>query len=131
MTIGNSVTSIGGYVFASCSGLTTVNWNAKSCPDFSYKTAPFIDLTGITSFNFGNEVEHIPAYLCYNLSHLTSMTIGNSVTSIGDHAFDNCRNIQTVYVEDINKFNQIKFGNESSNPLCYGAKLIELQNYEI
>ena len=31
-----------------------------------------------------------------------------------------------VYVENINKFKQIKFGNKYANPTCYGAKLIEI-----
>ena len=96
VTIGNSVTSIGNYAFSGCSGLKTVNWNAKNCADPSYYYAPFEDLTGIKTFTFGNEVEKIPAYLCYGLSGLTSVTIGNSVTSIGWSAFSGCSGLKTV-----------------------------------
>ena len=36
-------------------------------------------------------------------------------------------NLKTVYVEDINKFNQIEFEDDYSNPTKYGAKVIELK----
>ena len=61
---------------------------------------------------------------CYSLP---SITIPNSVTEIRSSAFYHCWNLKTVYVEDINKFNQIKFEEILSNPTCYGAKLIELK----
>ena len=72
--------------------LTSVVWNAKNCADFSSASeAPFSDSRSqITSFTFGESVQHIPAYLCYQMSKLTSVTIPNSVTSIGDDAFYNC-----------------------------------------
>ena len=92
VTIGNSVTSIGGGAFDGCSSLTSVTWNAKNCTDFglrspsspsySYIVPPF-DGLNISSFTFGDEVEHIPGRLCYNLSSLTSVTIPKSVSSIG------------------------------------------------
>ena len=72
--------------------LTSVVWNAKNCADFSSASeSPFSDIRSqITSFTFGESVQHIPAYLCYQMSKLTSVTIPNSVTSIGDDAFYNC-----------------------------------------
>ena len=91
ITIPNSVTSIGSSAFKGCTGLTSVIWNAENCADFGYNTAPFNNIRSqITSFTFSNEVEHIPAYLCNGMSNLTSIEIPNSVTSIGDYAFQNC-----------------------------------------
>ena len=135
VTIGNSVTSIGSRAFYNCSGLKTVNWNAKNCAGFEYAgSAPFFGLTGITSFNFGNEVEKIPAYLCYQLSGLTSVTIGNSVTSIGIDAFYdtpwyNNQPDGLVYISNVayrykgtmpsNTSIAIKEGTVSISPYCF------------
>ena len=100
VTIGNSVTSIGNYAFRYCSGLTSVVWNAENCADFSsYSYAPFYDICSqITSFTVGDNVEHIPAYLCYGMSNLTSITIPNSLTSIGDYAFYDCSGLTSFTI---------------------------------
>ena len=98
--IPNSVTSIGDYAFRDCSSLTSVVWNAKNCSDFSdYFIAPFYDIrTQITSFVFGDEVEHIPACLCYGMSSLISVTIPNSVKSIGNYAFYGCSGLTSIEI---------------------------------
>ncbi len=107
VTIGESVTSIGGFAFRGCSKLATVIWNAKKCNNFSSSNTPFYYYysssnsnfnlrTQITSFTFGDNVESIPAYLCSGMSNLTSITIPNSVTSIGNHAFSDCK-ISKIY----------------------------------
>ncbi|MEE1174350.1 MAG: leucine-rich repeat domain-containing protein [Paludibacteraceae bacterium] len=92
VTIPNSVTSIGYNAFYKCTGLTSVIWNAKNYKDIEvYDETPFYNIcSSITSFTFGNEVEHIPAYLCYDMENLKEVTIGNSVTSIDEYAFSGC-----------------------------------------
>ena len=87
--IPNSVTSIGDEAFSDCKSLTSVVWNVKKCSDFkNLENRPFI-ANNITSFTFGDEVEHIPAYLCYRMENLTNIEIPNSVISIGESAFSN------------------------------------------
>ena len=117
VTIGNSVTSIGWSAFSGCSGLKTVNWNAKNCADPSYYYAPFEDLTGIKTFTFGNEVEKIPAYLCYGLSGLTSVAIPNSVTEIGLDAFAGCTGFTKVDISDLASYCKININGAFSGPL--------------
>ena len=103
VTIPNSVTSIGGIAFYYCESLTSVVWNAKNCADFSDDSAPFYGVRSqITSFTFGDSVQHIPAYMCYGMINLTSITIPNSVTSIGDDAFHYCKSLTSIIVEDAN-----------------------------
>ena len=97
VTIPNSVTSIGNNAFSGCTALTSVVWNVKNCSDFQFSKTPFFAIrTKITSFVFGDEVEYIPAYLCYNMSNLTSITIPNSVKSIGDDAFAYCSSLTSI-----------------------------------
>ena len=97
VTIGNSVTTIGDGAFESCGGLKTVIWNARNANGFQYDT-PFSDCHRLTDFVFGEEVEHIPAYLCYDLTSLKNLVIGNSVTSIGSSAFEDCTSLTTVTI---------------------------------
>ena len=102
ITIPNSVTSIGIDTFRYCSKLTSVIWNAKNCADFSdYTHAPFYNLSSkITSFTFGDSVQHIPEALCYGMKNLTSITIPNSVTSIGRYAFRECYGLTSINIPD-------------------------------
>ena len=113
VTIGNSVTSIEKSVFRGCNSLTSVTWNAKACSDFyNERNTPFYYYTTddddkylkfdirsqITSFTFGDSVQHIPAYLCEQMTNLTSVTIPNSVTSIGNEAFWGCIGLTSVTI---------------------------------
>ncbi len=98
VAIGNSVTSIGNDAFSGCTGLTTVNFNADSCTTAgsSSSNRAFYGCRNITSFNFGSNVKVIPSYLCYGMTGLTSLTIPESVASIGPEAFRNCSGLTTV-----------------------------------
>ena len=103
VTIGNSVTTIGDGTFNGCTSLKTVIWNARNVQDtFLSETwipkPPFPDSDRLTEFVFGEEVEYIPAYLCYQLASLKKLVIGNSVTSIGNHAFFCCSGLTEVTI---------------------------------
>ena len=109
VTIGESVTSIGNYAFKGCSKLATVIWNAKKCNDISSSDTPFyyyhssssdnFDLRKqIKSFTFGDNVESIPASFCSGMSNLTTITIPNSVTSIGNYAFYDCSSLTSLTI---------------------------------
>ena len=101
VTIPNSVTSIGYRAFYGCSGLKSVTWNAKNHPAFSSSSEnhPFNNIrTQITEFIIGDEVTSIPAYMCYGMSNLKSVTIPSSVTSIGSYAFSGCSGLTSVTI---------------------------------
>ena len=101
VSIPENVTHIGDKAFMGCSALTTVVWNAKKCGGWSYYygwNSPFSSAQNITSFTFGNKVDSIPTYLCYNMKNLTSIDIPESVTSIGYNAFYGCSGITSIVI---------------------------------
>lgn len=131
LTIPESVTMVGKNAFANCTALTTVNWNAANCADFTSSDTPFTGSTSISTFNFGNTVKSIPDYLCYNLTGLKTVTIGTGVTKIGYYCFNKCTGLTRVNISDIAKWCGIDFGVNAGNPLgnpLYHAKNLYLNN---
>ena len=101
VTIPNSVTSIGDYAFEMCRGLNTLNFNAINCNDF-YSYSNTFGSSPISTINIGDSVQRIPAYFANNCDSLTSVTIPNSVTSIGEGAFEDCSSLTTLNFNAIN-----------------------------
>ena len=63
----------------------------------------------------------------YNCTSLKSVTIPDSVTSIGKYAFLDCTSLTRVYITDIAAWCNISFNDCFSNPLFY-AKNLYLNN---
>ena len=61
-----------------------------------WKVSVFFGCTNLTSVTIGNSVTSIGEIAFYNCSSLTSITIPNSVTSIGKSAFENCGNLASI-----------------------------------
>ena len=102
-------------------------WNAKNCTveRKSGQYSPFYVENGessISSFIFGNEVENVPDYLCYGLNKLTSVTIPNSVQTIGYRAFENCKYLEEVsFGTDIEEIGENVFAGDERiySVTCY------------
>ncbi len=104
ITIPTTVTYMGESVFCECFNIKKIIWNAVHCADFKnisdvlfYTQNNYGENTWTTSITFGDEVEHIPAYLCYRFTgELRNIVIPDNVKSIGDCAFMSCENLVSI-----------------------------------
>ena len=98
VTIPVGVKTFGTEVFMGCKSLVSIIWNAKECQDFpDFYETPFYRISSkITSITFGDEVEYIPAGMCYGLSALPSVTIPVNVKRIGKDAFESCGSMTSI-----------------------------------
>lgn len=172
ITIPTTVTSMGMAVFYNCRHLSKIIWNAKHCSDFTgARTSPFsvssycntfcdniiyddmayydtqykTENTWTTSITFGDEVEHIPAYLCVNFEgELRNIIIPDNVKTIGDYAFNWCENLVSVklgnglteigkaafnYCHSLNSItipNNVESINQAAFGSCYSLNTITL-----
>ena len=105
LTIGNAVSTIGNNAFSSCSGLTSVVFNADSCVSMggsSSSYSVFSGCTGPTTLTIGENVKVIPAYAFRDFTGLTgTLTIPNSVLTIGNNAFSNCSGLTSLTIGNV------------------------------
>ena len=137
ITIGNSVTFIGQSAFYGCSSLTNVNYTgtiAEWCgisfevefsnPTYYAHTLSFNGTPMGTTLSIPDSVTSIGNYAFYDCNGLTDITIGNSVTSIGDGAFYGCNSLTDVnYTGTVAEWCGISFGNSSANPTYFAHTL--------
>ena len=72
----------------------------------------------------GLPVRQIGEYAFYGCTDITSIAFSSNITYIGDSAFRDCSNLDTVYYwGSIENWFDIDFVNEYSNPLNNGAEL--------
>jgi hypothetical protein len=102
-TIPNSVTSIGGSAFTSCSGLTSVTIPNSvtniGAGTYIIGVGAFSECSSLTSVTIPNSVTSIgeAAFIyCYGL---TNVILGSGVTSIGDYAFSSCSSLTRLHFQ--------------------------------
>ena len=107
LTISTGVTSIGKGAFNNCTGFTQVNFNAVNCADVDNDAKPFKGCGG--ALTIGNAVQRIPSYMFFEADGLTSLTLSNSVTTVGACAFAGCEGF-TGSLTIPNSVTEIEFG---------------------
>lgn len=91
----NSVTSIGGWAFQGCFGLTSVNIpNGVT----SIGRQAFHGCSALLSISIPNSVTNIGDYAFDCCYRLTDIKIGKCVINIGDHAFEDCRELTNIII---------------------------------
>ena len=93
--IPNTVTYIGWYAFEGCTGLTSIQLPSSLT---TIRERAFEGCTGLTSITIPNLVTTIGENAFLFCSGLTSLVIGSSVTTIGNYAFSGCSAIERITV---------------------------------
>ena len=145
ITIPNSVTTIYASAFTSCSSLTKLNIEdgVESISGLSFPDSPIETLylgrntsdafmqgkTSLKELTIGNTVTTIGENTFSGCTGLTSVTIPNSVTTIGDNAFSGC-GLTEVNITDLSAWCKINFNSSDANPLNY-AHHLKLNGIEV
>ena len=103
--IPNSVTSIGDYAFYECKGLTSIKvengnsvYDSRDNCNAIIKTRTNTLILGCKNSVITNSVTSIGNYAFDGCSGLTSVEIPNSVTSIGNYAFYECSGLTSIKI---------------------------------
>ena len=105
ITIPSSVTSIGIGAFAGCEGLTSIEveagntqYDSREACNAIIETESNTLIAGCMNSTIPNSVTSIEEYAFEDCKSLTSITIPNSVTSIGREAFWGCSGLTSVTI---------------------------------
>ena len=130
VTIPNSVTRIYKSAFADCANLTSImvdagntKYDSRNDCNAIIETATNTLIAGCKNTTIPNSVTSIGESAFEGHSGMTSITIPNSVTSIGDHAFSGCSGLTSITIP-----NSVTTIGESAFHNCSGLTSIFIGN---
>ena len=128
--IPNSVTSIGEWAFGDCESLTSIvvdsgntKYDSRNGCNAIIETASNTLIAGCQNTIIPNSVTSIGEWAFNGCTSLTSIKIPNSVTSIGDNAFNSCTGLTSVIIG--NSVTSIGYG---AFAYCSSLTSIEIPN---
>ena len=83
----------------------------------------FYKCSTLTSVTIPESVASIGRNAFYDCSSLASVTIGSGVTNIGYNAFSGCSNLKEVNISNLAAWCDIDFNSSNDNPLSYSGSL--------
>ena len=115
LTIPSSVLEIDYQAFRYCTGLITLNYNASN---INYLSGNWLDgCSSLTSLNIGDNVQTIPSgFIAGHNSFIGELVIPESVTAIGDNAFQNC----SGFTGSLNIPNSVTYIGNNAFEGCFG-----------
>ncbi len=130
VTIPNGVTSIGYGAFSRCSGRISIKvessngvYDSRNNCNAIIETSSNTLISGCKNTIIPNSVTSIGNYAFEGCSGLTSITIPNSVTSIGHYAFDGCSGLTSITIP-----NSVTSIGSSAFSGCCGLTSITIPN---
>ncbi len=95
LTIPSSISELGNYAFSTCESLKSLAFES----DAIFGTHVFRNCSALTSIDI-SKLSIIGKSMFNNCDALTAVTIPNTITNIGDTAFDGCGGIKSIVFED-------------------------------
>lgn len=132
VTIPSSVTDLGVSSFDECPNMTSVTINSNaiiSATTYDRNLKSFFGDFN-RSYTLGQGVTSIGNHAFSGCYCMTSVIIPSTLTSIGSYAFINCNNLSWVKITDMQAWCAIDFANAYANPLYYADHLY-LNNNEV
>lgn len=90
ITIGESVSTMVGIPFTGCSSLTTINYNATNLTSSFWYTGEWTGCPAVSTLTIGSNVTSIPDYIFKGLGFSCTLSLPNSLLTIGTGSFMNC-----------------------------------------
>ena len=133
ITIPEKIKSISYQVFQE-TGLTSVHWNAIDCSFSSGYYSLFHGLAApLDTIYLGPKVEAIPSKM-YDGMTMSAYTLPAHIKRIGSAAFQNCNNLQAVYISDLKAWCELEgiselllipYNNQPARDLYLNGQLIQ------